>query len=135
MCRQCAARTSQHGRGPGAAFLAFLLMLFGPAVAGAQSVTEWDQGSRALTSGWRTHPGNDSSLAASWAARDFDDSGWALAAPGDSHTPTPGPNDEHWYRLKIDLPAQHPPLALLEFGVLMYSWITRAIGRAPISSS
>lgn len=82
------------------------------AAAGAQTVLPWDQGIRQLNSGWRTHAGNDPS----WATRDFDDSSWTPSALGESHTPTPGPNDEHWYRLKIDLPLKHPPLALSEAG-------------------
>jgi hypothetical protein len=82
------------------------------AAAGAQTVLPWDQGIRQLNSGWRTHAGNDPS----WATRDFDDSAWTLSALGESHTPTPGPNNEHWYRLKIDLSSRHPPLALSEAG-------------------
>ena len=73
------------------------------AAAGAQTVLPWDQGIRQLNSGWRTHAGNDPS----WATRDFDDSAWTLSALGESHTPTPGPNNEHWYRLKIDLSSRH----------------------------
>jgi phosphoserine phosphatase RsbU/P len=90
-----------------------LVVALTTAAAGcAQTVLPWEQGLRPLDSGWRAHAGNDPS----WAARDFDDSLWTPSALGESHTPAPGANDERWYRLRIDLPAQHPPLALFELG-------------------
>jgi sigma-B regulation protein RsbU (phosphoserine phosphatase) len=78
----------------------------------AQTPLKWAQGADALKSGWRTQAGDQTA----WAAPDFDDSSWQLTALDESHPATNGANDERWYRLRIDLPAEHPPLALLVTG-------------------
>jgi len=91
---------------------ALALVLLVSAFAQAQTGLQWQQGLNQLNTGWRTHAGND----LSWASPGFDDTSWKLSALGESHTPTPGANDERWYRLRLDLPAGHPPLALLEVG-------------------
>jgi hypothetical protein len=78
-------------------------------IAPAQTPLQWEQGSVPLDNGWRTQAGDQ----AGWAAPDLDDSKWQLTALDESRAPTPGKYDERWYRLRIDLPAQHPPLSLL----------------------
>ena len=89
------------------------LLVFGASmVSPAQTLPTWQQGSMPLNSGWRTQAGDQSAL----ATPDFDDSSWQLTSLDESHAPTPGEYDQRWYRLRIDLPAQHPPLALLVTG-------------------
>jgi hypothetical protein len=92
--------------------VALLLALVASAAAVAQTSTAWEQGLNPLNSGWRTHAGDNTA----WAAPDFDDSSWHVTALDVSLPQTPGAYDERWYRLRVDLPAQHPPLALLEIG-------------------
>jgi phosphoserine phosphatase RsbU/P len=84
------------------------LLCLVPASLAAQAL-KWEQGANSLDGGWRTHAGDQTA----WAASDFDDSSWQLTTLGESHPPTPGKYDERWYRLRINLPADHPPLALL----------------------
>ncbi|MGD0732808.1 MAG: hypothetical protein ABR956_16205, partial [Terracidiphilus sp.] len=86
-----------------------VLVLLASAVAQAQTALQWQQGLNPLNTGWRTHAGDDSA----WAAPDFNDSGWQLTALDAPHPPTSDKNDGRWYRLRINLPAEHPPLALL----------------------
>jgi hypothetical protein len=91
---------------------AALLALGAATFAGAQPPLTWQQGINSLDSGWRTHAGDDSA----WAAPDFDDSGWQATTLDAPQPQAPGAYDERWYRLRIDLPAHRPPLALLEVG-------------------
>jgi hypothetical protein len=69
----------------------------------------WEEGITPINSGWRTHAGDQ----IAWAAPGFDDSSWQITTLDESHPPTPGKNNERWYRLRINLPPEHPPLALL----------------------
>jgi sigma-B regulation protein RsbU (phosphoserine phosphatase) len=73
----------------------------------------WEEGTAQINGGWRTHAG-DQML---WAAPDFDDSSWPISTLGESHPPTVGKNDLRWYRLRIELPPEHPDLALLVTGI------------------
>lgn len=87
--------------------LAFLLLALCGVSLAAQAipVSAWPNGSQALDQGWRTHAGDN----AAWAQASFDDSAWpaiSLAAPNDYA-------GWRWYRLRVQLPANHPPLALL----------------------
>ena len=86
---------------------AVLILLWGagllPAYSKSIDSLNWEQGMTSINNGWRTHPGDQ----AAWAAPDFDDSSWQLTTLGESHPPTPGKFDERWYRLRIDLPAEH----------------------------
>jgi hypothetical protein len=92
--------------------VALLLALVASAAAAAQTPLQWEQGINSLNSGWRTHSGNDKA----WATPSYDDSSWQLTTLNAPHTPTPGAYDERWYRLRLDLPAHHRPLALLDSG-------------------
>jgi phosphoserine phosphatase RsbU/P len=76
--------------------------------AQAAPVSAWPDGSQALNQGWRTQAGDNQA----WAQPGFDDSAWptiSLDAPNDF-------SGWRWYRLRLQLPAQHPPLALLVIG-------------------
>jgi hypothetical protein len=88
------------------------LVLLVSAFAQAQTGLQWQQGLNPLNTGWRTHAGDNPA----WAAPAFNDSGWQLAVLDEPLPSTPGKDDERWYRLRINLPAEHPPLALLEVG-------------------
>ncbi len=92
--------------------VALLLALAASAAAVAQTPRQWEQGVNSLDSGWRTHSGNDKA----WATPGYDDSSWQLTTLNASHTPTLGAYDERWYRLRVDLPDHHRPLALLVSG-------------------
>jgi phosphoserine phosphatase RsbU/P len=92
--------------------VALLLALVSSTAVVAQTPPGWEQGLNSLNSGWRTHAGNDRA----WAAPDFDDSSWQATTLDAPQPPTPGAYDDRWYRLRIDLPADHPALALLEIG-------------------
>ena len=97
------------------AFAVLILLLVAallPAYSKPIDSLNWEQGMTSINSGWRTHPGDQTA----WAAPDFDDSSWQLTTLGESHPPTPGKFDERWYRLRIELPVSHPPLALLVSG-------------------
>ena len=58
-----------------------------------------------LSGQWRTHAGDD----LAWASPGFDDSSWQTTDLADAVV-QPG---WHWYRLRIQVSAQTPPLALL----------------------
>jgi phosphoserine phosphatase RsbU/P len=61
-----------------------------------------------LSQGWRTHAGDSPA----WAAPGFDDSAWpAISLARPNHYA-----GWRWYRLCMELPAQHPRLALLLTG-------------------
>jgi phosphoserine phosphatase RsbU/P len=92
--------------------VALLLALVASSAAVAQTSTTWEQGFNSLNSGWRTHSGNDKA----WATPSYDDSSWQLTTLNAPHTPTLGAYDERWYRLRLDLPAHHRPVALLNSG-------------------
>ena len=97
------------------AFAVLILLLAAgllPAYSHPIESLNWEQGMTSINNGWRTHPGDQPA----WAAPDFDDSSWHITTLGESHPPTLGKFDERWYRLRIDLPAEHPPLALLVSG-------------------
>ena len=85
------------------------LLVFAAIPATAEPVLTWQQGINSLDHGWRTHSGNQSN----WAPPDFDDSTWQSTDLGASLPALAGANDERWYRLRLDLPAGHPPLALV----------------------
>lgn len=85
------------------------LVLLVSAFAQAQTGLQWQQGLNPLNTGWRTHAGDNPA----WASPAFNDSGWQPAVLDEPLPSTPGKDDERWYRLRINLPAEHPPLALL----------------------
>jgi len=89
-----------------------LLLALASAAAAAQMPLQWEQGVNPLNSGWRTHSGSDNA----WARPSYDDSSWQLTTLNAAQRPTPGAYDERWYRLRLDLPAHHGPVALLDFG-------------------
>ncbi len=63
-----------------------------------------------LTDGWRVHTGDNPT----WAKTDFDDHGWlSTTLEADATTIQPG---WRWYRIRVQLPSEHPPLALLVVG-------------------
>ena len=71
-------------------------------------IAAWPQGYVDLAHSWRFHVGDD----AAWAQPDFDDSAWPAIS-------LDAPNDYAgwcWYRLRVQLPAQHPPLSVLVTG-------------------
>lgn len=88
-----------------------LLLAFstGGFAAHAQSSSwAWSNGSSDLNDGWWTHAGDDPV----WAQPGFDDSSWpaiSLTAPNDFA-------GWRWYRLRVQLPQQRGPLALLITG-------------------
>lgn len=63
-----------------------------------------------LTEGWRYHKGDNPA----WADAHFDDSAWQKLAPARNDACHPA----CWYRLRIELPPHHAPLALF-LGVSM----------------
>jgi hypothetical protein len=85
------------------------LLVFGAIPGVAEPGLAWQQGINSLDSGWRTHSGNQTD----WAAPNFDDSTWQSTELGASLLALPGAYDERWYRLHLNLPAGHPPLAMV----------------------
>jgi hypothetical protein len=85
------------------------LALLVSAIAQAQTALQWQQGLNPLNTGWRTQTSDNPA----WASPAFNDSGWQPAVLNEPLPSTPGKDEERWYRLRIDLPAEHPPLALL----------------------
>jgi hypothetical protein len=95
--------------------LGLLLCLFGFA-QGARAdepsssvgIAGWPQGYVELAHSWRLHAGDD----LAWAQPGVDDSAWPAIS-------LDTPNDYAgwiWYRLRVELPPQHPPLSLLVTG-------------------
>ncbi|HTV83654.1 MAG TPA: SpoIIE family protein phosphatase [Acidobacteriaceae bacterium] len=101
---------AQASRRISAPLLPLLLLAACAASLSAQAVyvLSWPNGSQTLNQGWCTQAGDNPQ----WANPGFDDSSWpaiSLAAPNDY-------TGRRWYRLRLQLPAQHPPLALLVMG-------------------
>jgi phosphoserine phosphatase RsbU/P len=93
--------------------LSLLLLLFalpsGAQVqAGPSRPVQLLPGMAALAQGWRTHTGDNPA----WAQTSLDDSTWQTI----SLTATNDYAGWRWYRLRAELPTQHPPLALLVTG-------------------
>jgi hypothetical protein len=68
-----------------------------------------------LQGSWRFHVGDPPAGGTSWASSEFDDSSWELL-PFDHSWDVAGyrqTGGDCWYRVKILVPANHPPLALL----------------------
>ncbi len=88
-------------------FLLLAALAFPLVVAGQTlNIEAWPNGYISLNDGWRTHTGDN----LTWAQPGFDDSAW----PGVSlQHQTASPFGWQWYRLRVQLPPQHPPLALL----------------------
>ena len=81
-----------------------LLILFSP---GLHAQVE---GVASLSDGWRIQSGDNPA----WAQPQFDDSSWpVMSLDADAETVAPG---WRWYRLRLNLPPQHGPLALLITG-------------------
>ena len=68
------------------------------------TIDRFPPGLVALTDGWRYQSGDD----LNWANSDFDDSAWQRTVP----QPRSDCTTSCWYRLRIQLPPHHPPLAL-----------------------
>lgn len=72
-----------------------------------------------LDSGWRFHPGDDPA----WADANYDDSAWTVLqanAPWSSQGYA-GLSGFGWYRFTLEIPAEHPPLAI-ELAPVMTSY-------------
>lgn len=82
-----------------------LLLLLGLSTAGgAQTrIDSFPPGMVPLTEGWHYRKGDNPA----WADAQFDDSGWQQLAPGRNYECSPA----CWYRLRIQLPPHHAPLA------------------------
>ncbi len=68
---------------------------------------------------WRFHTGDDPDGKLGWAKPDFDDSSWKLLR-SDQHVNVqgyPGYSGMAWYRFRVLLPTDHPPLALYISGI------------------
>lgn len=91
--------------------LVLLLIWLAAPVALAQTtqVGSWPNGTQELTQGWRVHDGDNTA----WARPDSDDGGWQVAALGEANSDLA---DGWWYRLRVEIPAQHAPLALMVTG-------------------
>lgn len=82
-----------------------LLLLCVSTAAWAQTrIDQFPAGVVHLTDGWRYEKGDNPA----WAAPDFDDSGWQKLAPQANDNCAPA----CWYRLRVELPPDHGPLAL-----------------------
>jgi hypothetical protein len=89
-----------------------LLLLWGLApFARAQTVRidSWPNGTFELNQGWRVHDGDD----LAWAQPKFNDSDWQTDSLGPLNDQERG---SWWYRLRVKVPAEHPPLALMITG-------------------
>ncbi|MFP5276805.1 MAG: SpoIIE family protein phosphatase [Acidobacteriota bacterium] len=81
-----------------------LLLLCVSAAAWAQTrIDQFPAGVVRLTEGWRYQKGDNPA----WAAADFNDSGWQKLAPQRNDDCAPA----CWYRLRVELPPHHGPLA------------------------
>ena len=82
-----------------------LLLLLCPSPAGWAQVRidQFPPGLVKLTEGWRYQKGDN----IAWAAPRFDDSGWQKLAPDRNDGCAPA----CWYRLRMELPPHHAPLA------------------------
>jgi len=89
--------------------LAILLAVLPSAYSQTVPVSPWPSGSQDLNHGWRTHAGDNSA----WAQPAFDDSSWPVITLGNQDANSDG---WRWYRLRLQLPANHPPLGLLLTG-------------------
>jgi sigma-B regulation protein RsbU (phosphoserine phosphatase) len=74
--------------------------------SGAVDVSAWPNGYLSVNQGWRTRAGDD----AAYAQPGYDDSGWQVITLGD---PSIAGQGYRWYRIRIKLPASHPPMALV----------------------
>jgi hypothetical protein len=92
---------------------ALLFLLFAPfsllGLGQTVAVGSWPNGYTALNDGWRVHPGDNPA----WAQLGFDDSAWPSVSLEHQNA---NPFGWQWYRLRVQLPTQHPPLALLVEG-------------------
>ena len=66
----------------------------------------WPNGYLSLNDGWHIHPGDNPA----YSQPGFDDSAWSSVS---LEHQSANPFGWQWYRLRIQLPQQHPPLALL----------------------
>ena len=95
--------------------LLLLLLCLSPAGWAQIRIDQFPVGLVKLTEGWRYQKGDDPA----WADPQYDDSGWQKLAPQRNAKCAPA----CWYRLRIDLPKDHPPLA---FFVDAYAGATEA---------
>jgi sigma-B regulation protein RsbU (phosphoserine phosphatase) len=91
------------------AILCFLILFSFPVVAQMVEIAQWPDGSIHLNGAWRVHSGDNPA----YARPDFDDGQWPTVSFTDQSQAKAG---WRWYRLRVKLPAQHPPLALLIVG-------------------
>jgi hypothetical protein len=63
---------------------------------------------------WRFHPGDDPDGKLGWSEPSFDDSSWKLKRADQPTSTRDNPNygGMSWYRLRVALPPNHPPLAI-----------------------
>jgi hypothetical protein len=84
------------------AALAFPLIVAGQTL----NIEAWPNGYISLNDGWRTRAGDNPA----YAQPGFDDSAWSRVSLEHQNA---NPFGWQWYRLRVQLPQQHPPLALL----------------------
>ncbi|HEY1500629.1 MAG TPA: SpoIIE family protein phosphatase [Acidobacteriaceae bacterium] len=84
-------------------------MLAPLAVAQTVHIDSWPNGALDLNQGWRVHDGDDTA----WARPEFNDSGWQADSMGPVNDQETG---SWWYRLRVQVTAEHPPLALMITG-------------------
>ena len=78
---------------------------------GVLRIDAWPNGYVRLSHGWRIHRGDDPSF----ASPDFDDRSWqTVTLYGLAYRQSPG---VYWYRMRVQVPPQHGPLALDIAGV------------------
>lgn len=80
------------------------------ASGGVLKVHSWPVNLVSLRNGWRFHRGDDPA----YAKPDFDDRSWQTVALGELQN---GKLGVSWYRLRVELPPHHGPLALGVFGI------------------
>ncbi len=83
--------------------LLLLLLCLSPAGWAQTRIDQFPPGMVHLTEGWRYQKGDNPA----WADPRYDDSGWQKLAPQQNYGCAPA----CWYRLRVDLPQKHAPLA------------------------
>jgi sigma-B regulation protein RsbU (phosphoserine phosphatase) len=83
--------------------LLLVLLFLSPGGFAQTRINPFPPGLVKLTEGWRYQKGDD----IAWANPRFDDSGWQKLAPQRNDGCAPA----CWYRLRVELPPQHAPLA------------------------
>lgn len=86
---------------------------------GTVKINTWTTGATLLSHGWRFHRGDNPA----YARLDFNDSSWQTVTVNDSwqtvtvKVPRGSQPGVSWYRLKVEIPSDHDPLALNVIGL------------------